>query len=301
MTEGMFLGGIFNVVDPWLHLTLYMWSWPIFILIGLVLYAAFYYRGWKPFEPLHGLYYAMRNNSTVAWIFDAQLVGEMLAERDAKCIFDYERDFEYELDPSWVPVFGFIIDWFRAKMFYYPTAWLDNIDPAHALFYKLMKINKDVLIAKKMEGNKWERSAHVVCAGVPVDIIVDMDNWTIKGTPQHKAIVQSAKNWNKVNPDDQIHSYQKYQRYINDPTKGLACPPELKKGVMVPWSRIDAAFPLDLDDNEWAGKKRQMAKDRETEEEGQLWKYIIYVFIGEVGIAALLLIIRFALSVMRMR
>ena len=65
MTEGMFLGGIFNVVDPWLHLTLYMWSWPIFILIGLVLYAAFYYRGWKPFEPLHGLYYAMRNNSTV--------------------------------------------------------------------------------------------------------------------------------------------------------------------------------------------------------------------------------------------
>lgn len=291
MTSVLFMGGLFNVIDPVLGWTLYMWSWiALIILIGIA-WAFWYYRGWKPFEPLHGLYYAMKNGSTVAFIFDATLVGEMVAERDAKCIFRYADDeYEIEIPDIRIPILRNLIVWYKTKIFYYPTKYLD-ISPLKAIVYKIAGVNKDVEIARLLEGGVWERSASVVCSGVPVDIVIDMDNWTIKNSRQHKAIVASAKMWNELNPTDQIHSYRKYAEYLKK-ENGIPTPPELTPQVIVPWQRIDAAFPLDLDENEWAGKKRQMAKDMEDEESGIMNRLSIYLLCGELGIAALLLIVR---------
>ena len=190
----------------------------LIVLIGVV-WLFMYYMKWKPLEPMHGLYYAMKNGSHVAFIFDSFLVGELVSERDAKCIFNYADD-EYEIDVpdhkflDHIPGFKRIQVWLRTYFYYYPTNYLDNIKPTDAIIWKVGKVNKDVEIARKLEGGAWDRSASVVCAGVPVDIVVDMDKWTIKNSPQHKAIVRSAKAWNELNPTDQIHSYQKYQDYL---------------------------------------------------------------------------------------
>lgn len=294
MTNVLFLGGMFNIVDPVLGWTLYIWSW-IFLLICIgASWAGWYYRGWKPFEPLHGLYYAMKNNSTVAFIFDSNLIGEMVAERDAKCIFRYAEDeYEIEVPDIRIPLFGALIQkfiiWYKTKVFYYPTRYLD-IPSIQALIYKIAGVNKDVEIARLLEGGTWERSASVVCTGVPVDIIIDMDNWTIRNSRQHKAIVESAKFWNENNPTDQIHSYGKYQKYLQDGR--IPIPNGIKITHMIPWQRIDAAFPLELEENEWAGKKRQMAKDMEDEEAGIMNRLSIYLLIGGLAIAALILIAR---------
>lgn len=294
MTNVLFLGGMFNIVDPVLGWTLYIWSW-VFLLICIgVSWAGWYYRSWKPFEPLHGLYYAMKNNSTVAFIFDANLIGEMVAERDAKCIFHYAEDeYEIEVPDIRIPLFGNLIQrfivWYKTKVFYYPTKYLD-IPPLQALMFKIAGVNKDVEIARLLEGGNWERSASVVCTGVPVDIIIDMDNWTIRKSHQHKAIVESARFWNENNPTDQIHSYAKYQRYLLEGK--IPVPQGLKVMHTIPWQRIDAAFPLNLEENEWAGKKRQMAKDMEDEEAGIMNRLSIYLLLGGLGIAALILIAR---------
>lgn len=297
MTNVLFLGGMFNIVDPVIGWTLYMWSWVFLIICMGASWAGWYYRGWKPFEPLHGLYYAMKNNSTVAFIFDANLIGEMLAERDAKCIFRYgEEEFEeYEIEVPDIPIpfIGNLLQrlyiWYKTKFFYYPTKYLD-IPPLEALVYKIAGVNKDVDIARKLENGDWERSPSVVCTGVPVDIIIDMDNWTIRNSSQHKIIVKSARFWNDNNPTDQIHSYTKYQRYLLEGK--IPIPQGLKVTHMIPWQRIDAAFPLGLEENEWAGKKRQMAKDMEDEEAGIMNRLSIYLLVGGLAIAALILIAR---------
>lgn len=293
MSTVLFLGGIFNIIDPIIGFTLYMWSWIALTVLIVVSWLVMYYRGWKPFEPLHGLYYAMKNGSTVAFIFDDKLVGELVAERDAKCIFHYE-DEEYEIEPSRVPVFGFIIDWFNAKMFYYPTHYLKDIDFMHAIVYKIGGVNKDVEIARKLEGGDWERSATVVCGGVPVDIVLDMDLWTIRKTRQHQAIVRSARAWNEANPTDQVHSYKKYQAYLMN--GNIPVPPELKVSVMIPWQRIDAAFPLDLDENEWAGKKWQKAKEDSEEDERFIRKLTLWIILGGLAFAIVMLLFRFGIK-----
>lgn len=293
MTNALFLGGIFNIIDPVLGLTLYMWSWIALTILIIAAWLIMYYKGWKPFAPLHGLYYAMKNGSTVAFIFDALLVGELVAERDAKCIFEY-ADEDYEIEPSGIPLFGIIINWFNTKLYYYPTKYLSEIDFAHAIVYKIAGVNKDVEIARKLEGGDWERSATVVCGGVPVDIVVDMDRWTIKNTKEHKAIQRTARVWNEANPDDQVHSYRKYQDYLMN--RNIPVPEELHASVLIPWQRIDAAFPLDLDENEWAGKKWQKAKENSEEDDMFIRKITIYIIVGGLAFAAVLFLGRFALA-----
>jgi hypothetical protein len=291
MATSLFMGGIFNIADPILGIPLYMWSWlALLILIGIA-WAIMYYRGWKPLAPLHGLYYALKNGSSVAFIFDALLIGELVAERDAKCIFNYADD-AYEIEIPEVPaLIRSVIVWFYLKTFYYPTKYLKNISPLEAIVFKIGKVNKDVEIARLLEGGIWERSAAVVCAGVPVDIVVDTDNWTIKTSRQHKIVSKTAREWNEINPDDQIHSYQKFGNYIMDGK--MPCPEGITISKIVPWQRIDAAFPLDLDKNEWAGKIRQMAKDQETADAAGLNKFAIWVLIIGVLFAFVMLLFRF--------
>ncbi|MDD3019791.1 MAG: hypothetical protein PHX61_02270 [Alphaproteobacteria bacterium] len=290
MANALFMNGIFNITDPVFMQPLYIWAFVIVIICIGLSWAGWYYRGWKPYAPLHGLYYAMKNFSTVAFIFDGNLVGEMVAERDAKCIFNYADD-EYEIEVPDIPVIRPILVWVYTKVFYYPTKYLD-IPAAKALIYKLGGVNKDVEIARLLEGGDWERSAAVVCTGVPVDIVIDTNYWTIPTSKQHHAIVRTARQWNEINPADQIHSYKKFQNYLL--AGHIKCPEELMVKSIVPWQRIDAAFPLDLDENEWAGKKRQMAADMDQEDSININKLAIFVLIGGLGIAALLLIARLA-------
>jgi hypothetical protein len=290
MANNLFLGGLFNnsLFDIPLHVYMNFILFPIIILFT---FAAFYFLKWKPYTPLHGLYYAMRNGSTVAFVFDAFLVGDLVAERDAKCIFNYADD-EYEIDlpecPKFVP--EKLWTWFHTYFYYYPTHYLPDISPIDAIIWRIAGVNKDVEIAMKLEGGTWERSATVVCAGVPVDIVVDMDKWTIKGSPQHKAIVRSARDWNEIHPDDQIHSYKKYQQKLL--AREITCPKELKSESLVPWHRIDAAFPLDLDENEWAGKKWQKSKDDEDADYLDVKRITIYLLAGGLLLDLVMLVFK---------
>jgi len=296
----MFLNGALNTA--FLGIPLYIYIWVFLVIMTALVYAGMYYLKWKPLTPLHGLYYALKNQSTVAFIFDSFLVGELVAERDAKCIFNYADD-EYEIDiPDHpfldnLPMFKKVQTWWYTKIFYYPTLYLKDITPTKAMVFKIGKVNKDVEIARLLEGGNWERSAAVVCAGVPVDIVVDMDKWTLKGTAQHKAIVRVARGWNEANPTDQIHSYQKFQAYLMD--NKIPCPKGIQITHLIPWQRVDAAFPLDLDENEWAGKKRQMAKDLEDSELGLDKKFATYLIIAGVGFAFLVFLGRWSSIIMK--
>jgi len=272
----MILGGLLNYVDPVIGLQLYIWAWIGLVVLSIISYLFWYYLGWKPYTPLHGLYYAYKAGSNAAFIFDTPLHGEMVSENIAKCIFDYSKE-EYEIESVTTPVFGKLLSWVYTKIFYYPTAYLDNITPIEALIYKFGGVNKDVEIARHLQNGEWERSPSVTCGGIDVDIIVDCDNWTIRSTPQHRAIEKCARFWNDTNPDDQIHSYQKFQKYL---LAGKINCEGIKYTTNVSWTRIDIGFPLDLEESDWAGKRRAMAEeqyDGETISKNRLGMYILAI------------------------
>lgn len=279
--EVLFLGGIFNYVDPFFGVQIYLWAFLAIVVLGVVAWIAWRYGMWEPYKPVWGLYYAFKAVSQAAFIFNSGLVAELLSERDAKCIFDY-ANWKYT-------GIGRIQKW----LFNYATVFLPDLPLAKAILYKYGGRNLDVEIAKKMQNYEWEKYSSVTLGGIHTDMILDADNWSVRDTPQHKIIESECEKWNDANPDDQIHAYSKYMRYTTDgDVPRLAQAEGVKYRVLIPWSRIDSAFPTDGGDNEDAGAVRQFAREMEEQDNNNLSKYYIPVLAGGVGIILMLLATR---------
>jgi hypothetical protein len=287
MATVLFFDGLFNITDPILHIQLYIWGWVLISILAIFAHIAWYYGRWKPYGPLQGLYWSYKDGSNAAFIFDAALIGEFVAERQAKCIFDYST-MAYDITID-VPFIGGLVNRFKNIFFYYPMAYLDDISFLKAMVYKYGHVNKDVEIARRLEGGDWPRYPSVVCGGVPVDIIVDMDNWTIPTSPQHKMVERCAMNWNEANPDDQIHSYHKFQKYL---TEGKIQCDGVKKDTQISWTRINAGFTTDLESSEYTGKIIQMSEHEYNEHEMNMNKYALYLLIGGLLLDFMLLAVR---------
>jgi hypothetical protein len=222
-----------------------------------------------------GLFYAFKAESKAAFVFNAELKAELLSEAQAKCIFDYAS---YKYEGFSTDLFG-LVAWFQRLVFNYATVYLDNLDAGTALIYKFGHRNMDVEIAKKLQNGEWDDTpSSVITCGIDTDIILDSDRWSVKSSQQHKAIVNYCEIHNEGNPLDQVHSYMKFQRLVTEGKIALedtlSC---VKSSVMVPWVRIDSAFPIDVEDNEQAGARRQQAEDETNAEANQFNKYIPHV------------------------
>lgn len=288
MATVLFLGGIFNILDPVIGLPLYMWLWIAILIVAGICWALWYFSKWKPYKPLHGLYYAWKYGSNAAFIFDIALHGEMVSEKEAKCIFNYSK-WDYEIEENSNKFINKFIKRIKAYLFYYPTAFLDNIDFLHAVVYKFAKVNKDVEIARALQNGEWERSPSVNCGGVDIDIIIDTDNWTIPTTKQHKVIENAARLWNDGNPTDQVHSYTKFQKKL---ISGEIICPEVKTNAFVDWTRVNKGFTVDLESSEYFGKAVQMSESQFGDDQSVKNRLAVMILIGGVGLAVLIAGIR---------
>ena len=294
--EVLFIGGILNYTDPILHWQLYFWLWVLLVIITIVCHVGWHQGKWLPFKPLHGLYFAHKARSYAAFIFNYKLIGELVSERDAKCIFDYGKDFEYRLETA-TGILAEFKDKIKHILFNYAVFYLPEISYMQGILYKFGHVNSDVEIAKKFQNYEWEAESSVtISPGVHTDIILDADRWTVPGSPQHKIIKETAMEWNEKNPDDQIHSYSKIQRYFLNGK--IPVPEGIKDMVTVPWVRIDSAFPLDMNYNEMAGARRQKAHEDEEDERTAYSRYFAPLLIGSFVLAGFIMTLRFVLKIM---
>ena len=282
--EVLWLGGLLNFTDPVFHLQAYIWLWLFLLVITGVCYAAWYYGKWMPFKALHGLYYAYKSKTFAAFIFNSELIAELVSEREAKCIFDYSK-WEYE---------G--LSRFKALLFNYATVFLPEITWAQAIMYKFGKVNLDVEIAKKMQDYEWERASSVTVGGIHTDMILDADRWTVPESPQHRIVEETADKWNDANKNDEVHSYSKFQRYLLEGK--IPCPKGIRPTITVPWIRIDSAFPLELEDNEMAGARRQKAEEDAEVEKNVVAKFYIPLLVGSFLLAGIIFTFRFLSKMM---
>jgi len=289
----LFLGGILNIADPFIGLTIYMWLMILILFFAGCVWLLFRFGVWSKYKTLWGLYYAFKAESNAAFIFNLQLVAELYSEAQAKCIFNYAK-YEYEgFSKHWY------IAWFERRVFNYATVFLDDLDPLMALVYKYGHRNMDVEIAKKLQNYKdWESNPSVTIGGISTDIILDADRWTVPTSYQHKAIEAYCELWNEAHPDDQIHSYSKFQKYIASGkislTESIGC---ITPEVTIPWTRIDASFPIDVEDNEQAGARRQQAEDEAIADSMKINQYIPHILVGGFIFALVIVGLRF-LSIM---
>jgi hypothetical protein len=290
----VFLGGVMNIVDPFIGLQIYIWLWIVLTFFSIATWLAFRYGVWENYKVLWGLYYAYKAQSNAAFIFSSTLAAELFSEAQAKCIFDYST-YHYEGFSS-----NRVIAWFERKFFNYATVFLDDLDILTAVLYKFGNRNMDVEIAKKLQGYEWQESPSISIGGTHTDIILDADSWTVKTSHKHRAVAAYCEMWNATNPHDEIHTYSKFQKYLLDGTISRTSAGLEKVGpeFIVPWVRIDAAFPIAIEDNEQGGARRQQAEDDANAEKNQYNKWIPHILIAGIIFAVLILGVRYGSFVM---
>lgn len=328
MIQPLFLDGAFNYADPWGIAPTYLWVLSLwwFILIPVTWFVLKRVM-WEPFMKFHGLHYAKKNDSCAVLITDDTGDTQLVAEETAKCIFNYGED-DYEIDIPEMPlhiikiigiifiilgiilvvtsnlllgivfvslgIIGYFIDrlipWVYSKLFWYPTKYIPDIDWQTALLYKIGKVSFDCKIAQILQNGEWDQYPVLNLGGTLVEWVIDSDHWCRSKSRQHRAIVRSARAWNKEHQDDQVHTYLKYQRYLNN--GNITPPAEIKKDFIVPWQRVDLGFPFDLKNVDWAGKLRQMAASQKAKSEAAASQYIMLILAGGIGFAIVILLVR---------
>jgi hypothetical protein len=253
-----FLGGVFNY--PILFgVQLYFWLMilGILVIVGSEIFWRFTF--WEPITPFHGLYKAYTDNSKAALVGDLNLDWALLSEAGATIIFnpDYYK-FAFE-ELGW---------WIRFR------AWLYKPDFSAA-------------IAAELEG-KREEATLITIGKIPTHIIIDTQWWTDRTSPQRKAIIAAADQHNRDHPDDQVHRFTTFIKYVRAGT--IPCPEGVRLETLIPWPRIDAAFPVIRSDAGWAGFVRQIAEEMHAQAGGDMGKWAIYVLV----FSALMCIMMFA-------
>lgn len=298
MTTVLFLGGIFNIVDPFLGVQIYIWMWLIILMLSVGFWLAFRYGVWEKYRAMWGLYLAYKAMSKAAFIFNLELVLELWSEARAKCIFDYSKIRYTGFEEYPWSQGGPLRSWIERRIFNYATVYLPDLDPLLAILYKFGKRNMDVEIATHEQNGEWDDSpSSVSVSGIDTDIILDADSWTVETSRQHKEIERFCEMHNQANPKNQIHTYLKFQRLLLDGT----IKPEgsylqnIKPMVVIPWSRIDAVFPIYVKDNEEGGARRQQAKDEDEADKNEFSRFIPYVLGGGFIFAFAILMARMAM------
>lgn len=323
----LWMNGAFNAGDPWMNVPLYIWGLVIwwFVILPVVWFGLKLLK-WDKYVKFHGLHYAKKNDSSAVLIVDPEGNADMIAENKAKCVFDYSQD-DYEVAVPDIPlnviriasvivivigfalayggnwifgaifvlagVVGYAIDrllpWAVSTAFWYPTKYFPDIGWQQAFLYKIGSVNYDCKIAQILQGGEWDRYPVVNCAGIPVEIIYDSDGWCKKNSRQNLAIRKFCKQWNIDNPNDQIHTFSKFQRYHDEGKIHDEDVPEVKFQYIVPWVRIDSGFPY-YPKSDYDGKLRQMAQREKKEKEEEGNRYILWI----IAAGILLLVLEIA-------
>lgn len=266
------LGGAMNTA--FFGVPVYLFAGLALVILAIVIEGGMWWFYWKPFEYMHGLYRAYWDKINAVFIGDLMNRYQLIPENRAKLVHLHE-DYEKLYDA-----------FFRKK---------DPLTRMSVWLGRKFGRNYDMMIAKDLEPGVQE--SPVVQAGViPVDMIFDFDQWVYTNTPQRREMIALTDKWNEANPDDEIYTIAKFQRYfIAGKFKEIPYDTSiLKPTVKISWSRIKSAFPPEENEAAYAGYERQLAEDMDRAEETDLKKYMWAV----IGMTILFAIMMMGLRMM---
>lgn len=256
-----FLGGLFNIA--WFGIPTYVFIIILAVFITIAIHFGFWWFYWRPLEYMHGIYRAYWDKINACFIGDLANRYELIPENKAKLIEpheDYEKLYGNRTLLEVIKPDG--------------THFFDDKTPITRLavwFGRKFGRNYDMMIAKGIERDIHE--APIINAnGIQIDLILDLDNWTIKDSRQRAELNRLADLWNANHPDDEVHTYYKIWNLINQ-NKLVPAEDTIRHKTIVPWPRILAAFPPEENEASYAGYERQLSEDMSEKEQAEYRKY----------------------------
>lgn len=256
-----FLGGLFNIA--WFGIPTYVFIIILAVFITVAIHFGFWWFYWRPLEYMHGIYRAYWDKINACFIGDLANRYELIPENKAKLIEpheDYEKLYGNRTLLEVINPDG--THFFDGKPF---------ITRLAVWFGRKFGRNYDMMIAKEIERDIHE--APIINAnGIQIDLILDLDNWTIKDSRQRAELNRLADLWNANHPDDEVHTYYKIWNHINQ-KKLVPAEDTIRHKTIVPWPRILAAFPPEENEASYAGYERQLSEDMSEKEQAEYRKY----------------------------
>jgi hypothetical protein len=229
LVQNPFFGGIFN--NTLFGVQYYFFLVPVVLLMYFVAYAYWVFMRWGVMTPFQGLWHAVNAMTEVVVVSDLRLNLVLLSEASAKLIFDKDRYNKIVMDTT--------------SLFVQFRMWIKPVDQA-------------VHIAKFLQGS-WDSKPMTNIGSVPAGLLIDAFGWTKATSPQRIAIGKEVDIWNDIHQDDQIHSLSKAWEYMDSGL--LPTPPGVELYVIVPWVRIDNAYPRKRYSADRGGFIRQLAEN----------------------------------------
>lgn len=150
--------------------------------------------------------------------------------------------------------------------------------------------NEPITEAKLSEVD-WKEITSGQIGVVGTDIIVDIGKWTGNNNEDRYIIEEAVDKWNIDNPNDQIHSFFKFMKYVDEGMIKV----DIKTTYLVDWVRIESAFPKMRKKAAYAGYVRQLAEKFDKDDKTKFDTMAIYLLIGSCVISALMIAGKFLL------
>jgi len=148
--------------------------------------------------------------------------------------------------------------------------------------------NESIEDAKAGE-KEWKNITSGQLGTTGTDIILDLGKWTNIGTTERYAIEEATDNWNLNNPEDQIHSFYKFQKYCMENKIEVDIPTLMA----IDWIRIESAFPKKRNKAAYSGYIRQLAEKLDKEEKSKLDGMALWIIVGSVIVSGLFVLGKF--------
>jgi len=148
--------------------------------------------------------------------------------------------------------------------------------------------NESIEEARKNEKD-WRDITSGQIGVVGTDIILDFEKWNVPDTNTRYAIEEAADAWNMEHPEDQIHSFAKFQDYCEQKKIYVDIPTM----TYVDWIRIESSFPKKRNTAAYAGYIRQLAEKLDKEERSKMNDMALYLIGGSVIVSALFILGKF--------
>jgi len=157
---------------------------------------------------------------------------------------------------------------------------------------KKSKLIFDEKVSEARERQKdWEVAPSGLIGRVLNDLIFDGGKWTDLNSPVRAEIERIAAGYNELNPDDEIHTLEKFYRRLCEEKLGPC--PTIKRTYKVDWKRIDFAIPPDHVQTQWDGYLGQLARKMNEDVATDMSMYA-YLILGISGLICLgMLVIKF--------
>ena len=145
--------------------------------------------------------------------------------------------------------------------------------------------DEDIKSAKRDEVD-WQDITSGQMGVIGTDIIMDLGKWSTPNSEERYAIQTVTDEWNLGHPDDQIHSFSKFMRY----TENGFIEVDIPTFVLIPWIRIESAFPMNRNKSSYAGYIRQLAEKLDKEDRAKFNDMALVVVIGAVIVSVLMVV-----------